>query len=155
MDCIYFVQVKHSGPIKIGKVLKIDNFENRFGALQTACPYPLKALHIHENGPGNAGLSEKSLHALFEADKIHHEWFKPSKRILNFINDLKESNDLAEYGFLNSRTHFVRTAYNGGDIDRDTPAFFGGPKKNKKEVAATLTGTRPHFLEVRKKTKRR
>lgn len=73
---IYFIQIKQSGPIKIGYA---KNPQRRLKELEGASPYPLRLLLVLNDE------NEKKFHQQFKQSKINREWFKPSKELLTFI----------------------------------------------------------------------
>jgi hypothetical protein len=78
---IYFIQAGKNGPIKIGKT---DNeIENRIRQLQIGCPYELKLLWLYKDDD----YSEAEIHETFAHERIRGEWFHPTKKLLEFIND--------------------------------------------------------------------
>jgi hypothetical protein len=74
---VYFVSDGHDR-IKIGIT---DHPTRRFAALG-GCIYPLYC------GKGNEAL-ERKLHARFARYRLHHEWFRQSPELENFIRDLQ------------------------------------------------------------------
>ena len=77
---IYFIQAGKNGPIKIGQTG--GNIKDRVAQLQTGCPYKLKLLWVYTG----SDWSESEVHSKFKHEKIHGEWFHPSRMLLNFIN---------------------------------------------------------------------
>lgn len=80
MTYIYFVQVAN-GPIKIGFT---KNLEVRIKSLQQNCPYELELL-AHFVG---SGYDEKFLHRIFHKERIHGEWFEPSKSLKSLVREI-------------------------------------------------------------------
>lgn len=92
---IYFIQAGDNGAIKIGYT---DNIEKRLRQLQTGNPYKLKLLKIIN---GTYEL-EKSIHKMFVNDRLEGEWFRPSRRLLNYIDTNKITDDISnEYNYIN------------------------------------------------------
>lgn len=79
---VYFIQGVNGGPIKIGHT---DNIEKRIKQMQTGNPNQLILLHITRGGKN----LEDQIHEEFKEDHYRGEWFKPSKRILEFIESTK------------------------------------------------------------------
>lgn len=82
MKFIYFLQAGPGGPIKIG--ISADPAA-RLVELQTGCPWPLFCLFKAEGSVQN----ERDLHAVFDEDRIHREWFHPSRPLLGLIEAAK------------------------------------------------------------------
>ena len=79
---LYFIKCE-TGPIKIGKSKAP---KKRLAALQHANPFKLELLlKIRET----AVLNEESLHRIFSNQRIRGEWFKPSRKLILFIESLK------------------------------------------------------------------
>ena len=78
---IYFIQSGENGPIKIGYT--DNNIQDRLNQLQTANPYHLKLLWYYQGSLQD----EKELHGKFEHEHIRGEWFHPSRKLLDFINN--------------------------------------------------------------------
>lgn len=75
---VYFIQ---SGElIKIGTTADLTG---RLGQLNTTAPEKLKILLVVAGGR----TEEKQTHALFAAERVRGEWFRPSERLLEFIAD--------------------------------------------------------------------
>ena len=81
---IYFIQEGDNGPIKIG--ISRDP-ENRVRAIQVSCSKTTKLLC------SVLGTVEKesALHEQFKNIRLHGEWFKPSKELVDFIAKLKSA----------------------------------------------------------------
>jgi len=77
---IYFVQAGKGGPIKIGRA---DDPDKRLLELQVGSPERLVTLAVFD---GPAWL-ERACHREFSKDQGHlrGEWFKPTKRLLDFL----------------------------------------------------------------------
>ena len=91
---IYFIQIEHSGPIKIGIAKDV---EARLGHLQSANPYKLHLLYCF---PGGVKTKE-GLHRLLRKDHIRGEWFWPTEKVFFEIQqqrniDAKEKWDWLE-----------------------------------------------------------
>ena len=80
---IYFVQMGKNGPIKIGKTA---NIKERLKVFQASSPYKIKLLYYKKCFKPPL---EYELHKKFKAERIHGEWFHPSKKIFNYIEQLK------------------------------------------------------------------
>lgn len=79
---IYFVKpVGIEGPIKIGCTRHLGE---RLDQLLKWSPVPLEIL---ATAPGNFTL-EKRIHAIFKDDFRHKEWFTPSPRLLEAIEQV-------------------------------------------------------------------
>jgi Meiotically up-regulated gene 113 len=82
---VYFVQGRDGGPIKIGFARK--DVYARVWQIQAMCPVELKVL---VSIPAR-NTYERYLHRQFADDRLHGEWFNPSKRILRHIERVKEA----------------------------------------------------------------
>ena len=78
---IYFIQAGKNGPIKIG--CTENDIEQRIAQLQTGCPYKLNLLWLRDEDDE----SEAEIHERFKSEKIRGEWFRPSSKIFNYIDD--------------------------------------------------------------------
>lgn len=76
---VYFVQAA-SGHIKVGVARDVARRIAEIGANH---PEPLRLLGTMTGGYGH----EHYVHRLFHEDRRHGEWFKPSQRLLDFIED--------------------------------------------------------------------
>jgi len=76
---VYFIRAETTGLIKIGKAAHVAR---RLSVLHVGSPDKLTLL---ASVPDPAGLLEKHLHAMFRADRNHGEWFRPSARLIAFI----------------------------------------------------------------------
>ena len=79
--CIYFIQAKQVGLIKIGYVKTLSNLAARLITLQTMSPDQLIFLGCIENG------NDRWLHCKFGRSHSHGEWFRPSQELLDFIEE--------------------------------------------------------------------
>lgn len=96
---IYFIQAGKNGPIKIGQT---DNgVDDRLKQLQTGCPYELRLLWVYD---GHV-FSEKEIHERFSHERIRGEWFRPSRKILDFIDE--ELHNEHEIALANKKNFFV------------------------------------------------
>lgn len=79
---IYFIQAGDHGPIKIGFARDI---QNRRTALQSSCH---EQLHIRAwiNAPQ---CNERTIHCHFQPEHVRGEWFRPSPRLLAYIETLR------------------------------------------------------------------
>lgn len=76
---VYFLQVGHDGPIKIGYT-KV-NVEYRVRAIQKGSPHILRWIGAF---PGTRD-DEKNAHRLLENSSLRGEWFYPTKEVLAFV----------------------------------------------------------------------
>lgn len=85
---IYFIQedLNDNGLIKIGFSI---GFDKRFKDLQRMCPVKLKLIALQKG----TIKDEKKLHERFKKHRVHGEWFKPKKIIINYINKTNELDD--------------------------------------------------------------
>ena len=79
---IYFLQ-DETGPIKAGKS---KNMVQRIRDIQTCNPRPIKLL----GRTGGYTWTERQIHKKFAHLRIHGEWFRPEKELLNFIKKVCE-----------------------------------------------------------------
>lgn len=77
---IYFIQMGHSGPIKIGFTAESDAIR-RLAELQTACPWRLRLLGTTGGEPED----ENRMHRTFRHLRTQGEWFLPGRDLLEFI----------------------------------------------------------------------
>ncbi len=77
---IYFVEA--IGLIKIGITGDVDN---RLSELQVGSPAPLRLLFSTRG----TTRQEHALHCYFTEERVRGEWFKASKRLLAFIEELR------------------------------------------------------------------
>lgn len=82
---VYFIQGCDGGAIKIG-FSRRDVF-TRMWQIQTMCPVELKLL---ASVPAR-NVYERYLHRQFKTDRLHGEWFNPSKRLLDHIERVIEA----------------------------------------------------------------
>lgn len=82
-NCVYFVQARHLGLIKIGFS---GNPQKRLRSLKTGSPDELSILKVIKGSP----RLEAELHRRFVSDRVRGEWFKPSPALLSFIENLKD-----------------------------------------------------------------
>jgi hypothetical protein len=75
---IYFIQSGKNGPVKIGRA---DDVQKRLKSLQTAHP---ETLILRAIIPGDLA-EEQYMHRLFAAASIRGEWFKPTKRLREYL----------------------------------------------------------------------
>ncbi|MEO1084643.1 MAG: GIY-YIG nuclease family protein [Acidobacteriota bacterium] len=79
---IYFLQPVTGGPIKIGCSIAP---EERLATYASWSPLPLQLLVAVPGGlPAEAGI-----HKEFLDERLHHEWFRPSGRLLKLIDEIK------------------------------------------------------------------
>jgi hypothetical protein len=79
---VYFVQVEHDGPIKIGTTNRLDE---RIKSLQTASPYKLRLLAKYEG----SHAQERRLHVLYAEYRIRGEWFRPNQSLMELIDYIR------------------------------------------------------------------
>jgi len=77
---VYFVRAQTVGLIKIGIAADPDQ---RLATLQVGSPDRLTLLGVI--APPDAARTESDLHAAFHRERRHGEWFEPSPRLLDFI----------------------------------------------------------------------
>lgn len=78
---IYFAQYENdNGPIKIGLS---RNIQKRLAEIQMTCPAPIKLLKVIEG----EWEKEARIHYHFSHIRLHGEWFKPEKELLDFIEN--------------------------------------------------------------------
>lgn len=78
---VYFIQRREHGVIKIGQARDVAS---RLRSLQTASPEPLHLLATSQRH------DERELHSFFQRERLRGEWFRPSPRLLAFIETLGE-----------------------------------------------------------------
>lgn len=72
----YFIQSGDGGNIKIGHT---DDMSQRLATLQSMSGETLRVLGVLYSD------SEAGLHMRFRADRLHNEWFSPSRNLIEFI----------------------------------------------------------------------
>jgi hypothetical protein len=75
---LYFIQIEHMGPIKIGFS---KNIKRRMTHLQTAMPYDLNLIYFSPS----AVCDEEEYHRALRGDNMRGEWFWPTKKVLRSI----------------------------------------------------------------------
>lgn len=75
-DGVYFVQCQN--PDRFVKIGYSTDFKPRFTDLMTSCPYPIRTIGNHR-GPK---ALETYLHYHFRFERVHGEWFSPTKELL-------------------------------------------------------------------------
>ncbi len=75
---VYFVQAIAGGPIKIGMARDVVS---RLNHLQVASPVKLALLGTI---PGGRAV-ERRLHEKFSANRLHGEWFTPTRELLEYV----------------------------------------------------------------------
>lgn len=78
-DWTYFIQAVGGGPIKIGFTSRTPN--ERLAALQTGSPVELRIVGLLH------GNREREMHERFKDDRLHGEWFNPSRHLVVFITN--------------------------------------------------------------------
>src|SRR5262245_32698885 len=81
--CVYFLQAHQRGPMKIGFT---HDLARRVGTLRTGSPSPLRVVAVIEGGTPDA---EAELHATFVRSRIHGEWFRLTKDLVEYIITLR------------------------------------------------------------------
>lgn len=79
---VYFVRAGANGPIKIGFA------EDVVARMRTIQAHNHEPIELLATTPGGARL-EALMHQRFAADRIHHEWFRPSPELLAHISELE------------------------------------------------------------------
>ncbi|MFD2206609.1 GIY-YIG nuclease family protein [Kiloniella antarctica] len=82
MSFVYFIAPVNGGPIRIGRTTKVDN---RLKGLMNMSPVELELIGVVSGGP----YVEYWLHEYFAKDRLHSEWFKPSKQLLEIAEDAR------------------------------------------------------------------
>lgn len=77
MRAVYFIQVGHDGPVKIGQTQ--GDARDRLIGIQVGCPYELRLLRAVEDATD--GL-EGELHERFARHRIRGEWFHPHAEVM-------------------------------------------------------------------------
>jgi hypothetical protein len=80
---VYFIQAGDTGPIKIGHTT--TGVDSRLASLQTGSPVLLRCIAT----TSGSVRDEQSLHARFQAARLHGEWFAPSDALLAYIHGLQ------------------------------------------------------------------
>jgi excisionase family DNA binding protein len=89
-EMVYFIEQVHDNgvnPIKIG--FSNGGLSGRLAALRSASPYPLRVLGYMKGSRED----EQRLHKRFRRDKLHGEWFKPSKNLKNLLSSPEVTKD--------------------------------------------------------------
>ncbi|WP_085908310.1 GIY-YIG nuclease family protein [Kiloniella majae] len=82
MSHVYFISPVNGGPIRIGRTKALDN---RLNSLMNMSPIELELIGSIDGGE----YVEYWLHEFFAKDRLHSEWFKPSKKLLEFAEDAR------------------------------------------------------------------
>lgn len=82
-NCVYFIEAVDLQRVKIGYTS--DRAESRLSALQTGCPVRLRVLAQIK---GDAE-SERLLHEQFSHLRLHGEWFKLERDLLEYVQGLQ------------------------------------------------------------------
>jgi hypothetical protein len=80
---VYFIQEGERGPIKIG--LAMEPLK-RLATLQTGHPRPLRLLRA----VAGTARHERDVHMMFFKEHLRGEWFKPSKRLISYIENAED-----------------------------------------------------------------
>jgi hypothetical protein len=83
MTVIYFIQKGEGGPIKIGMT---TNLKKRRAAIQTHSDEKVILLAQLDGG----ARRENEIHSMFEQDRKHGEWFRPSEKLLEYVASIQE-----------------------------------------------------------------
>jgi hypothetical protein len=78
---VYFIQAGNSGPIKIGRT---KNAQQRKHHLQLATHHDLTLLAAFKA----PFWAEGQLHHFYTQERIRGEWYRPSPRLLRYIEEL-------------------------------------------------------------------
>ena len=81
---IYFIQAEIIGRIKIG-CTKAEKIGIRLKSLQVGSPVKLELLAVMDGGK----RTERLLHERFSAYRVHGEWFRMGKRLVQFVARLQ------------------------------------------------------------------
>jgi len=76
---IYFFQIEGNGPIKIGYTT--SDVKIRMTTVQSSVPYKLNLLGYFSGG----WYKEQEIHRKFSKFRMRGEWFRPSKKILQYL----------------------------------------------------------------------
>lgn len=79
---VYFIQAEALGLIKIGSAINADK---RLTDLQSGCPDRLRLIGFIATNDIIA--TEREMHRRFRDHRDHHEWFRPSPEIFDWINE--------------------------------------------------------------------
>jgi len=80
---VYFIRATQSGHIKIGRSVDV---QTRMRALWRESGQTLELLATIPGGP----YEERVLHHIFRDDRLYGEWFRPSPRLLSFVDTIDE-----------------------------------------------------------------
>lgn len=78
---VYFIEAEETGLVKIGHAA---NPESRMKSIQGMSPAKLRLIGYM---PGSIA-DEKALHARFATDRSHGEWFRHSRQISDYIQEV-------------------------------------------------------------------
>lgn len=82
---VYFVQGLQTEYVKIGFAA---DFYARLSQLKSAGADPIHVLGIMT--VSEPRVVERKLHKKFRADRVHHEWFRPSQALIRYIAEHTE-----------------------------------------------------------------
>jgi hypothetical protein len=85
MSVVYFIRCGVDGPIKIGTA---GDAHQRLRDLSCASPYPLSLIGTIAGGQP----LERRIHKALRDFRIHLEWFRPERRVLDFIDQCLSGN---------------------------------------------------------------
>lgn len=88
--CVYFIRAGAVGAIKIGTTR--GNPHARLRDLQTGNPEPLVLLAAMPGGPD----VERGLHERFADSRLTGEWFRPTERLLGFVEGVAAACEMPE-----------------------------------------------------------
>src|SRR5262249_26111076 len=81
--CVYFLQARHGGPVKIGFT---QDLAGRVRTLSTGSPAPLRVVAVMEGGTPD---TEAELHSTFAGSRLQGEWFRLTKDLVEYIITLR------------------------------------------------------------------
>ena len=113
---VYFIKNGSDNHIKIGYA---KDPGKRLKELQTGSPYPLELLLTIDGDI----KKEKSLHNKFKSLSVKGEWFKPEKKLLDFIGDNKskvKSKNVLKGKFFHSFNNDGAVKWQGHIVDVDS-----------------------------------
>lgn len=107
---IYFVQVNHTGPVKIGYTRVTPSYRLTF--LQCGNPFKLNIRGVIQGTKAD----EQNLHRKFRQHRIRGEWFKHRGNVKQFVRALKpykDSTNIRSFPFVDHKkvARFISTFY--------------------------------------------
>ena len=89
LPMVYIISTEDFKYIKIGKT---GSIKNRFGNIQTGCPFKLFFwLGIYTE---DSTSIENYLHSEMESKRLHGEWFEPDAEDLDFLQQFSWTKNL-------------------------------------------------------------